>query len=210
MRGSTRASFEPDRFDRPIFIMEMVCAHGIYLGRAGSDLESRRLLITEFSPSSPPLRRPHLSSRSCNFHRLFSARRHSSPPPTILNLTSGLSSPLPSSPANGNHPFRSHSIFPKSLAAAPLPRCISAFPFLSQEPQLQEPPPPTLPQLPRSPQPRHWEPLLPRELAEPDPRTRCWSFRRRPVARPHGTPRDSPDDGLLQDPRCIQPHERLR
>ncbi|CAL9066166.1 unnamed protein product, partial [Musa banksii] len=48
----------------------------------------------------------------------------------------------------GNHPFRSHSIFPKSLAAAPLPRCISAFPFLSQEPQLQEPPPPTLPQLP--------------------------------------------------------------
>ncbi|CAL9200927.1 unnamed protein product, partial [Musa hybrid cultivar] len=76
----------------------------------------------------------------------------------------------------GNHPFRSHSIFPKSLAAAPLLRCISAFPFLFQEPQLQEPLPPTLPQLPRSPQPRHWEPLLPRELAEPDPRTRCRSF----------------------------------
>lgn len=177
-------------------------------GRAG--FGSRGLLMTELSPSSPPLRRPHLSSRSCNFRRLFSARRHSSPPPKILNLSSGLASPLPSSPANGNHPFRSHPIFPKSLAAALLLRSISAFPFLSQEPQLQEPPPPTLPRLLRSPQPRHWEPLLSGEPAEPDPRTRCRSFRRRPVARPHGTPRDSPDDGLLPDPRCIQPHERLR
>ncbi|URD89072.1 PPR repeat [Musa troglodytarum] len=63
--------------------------------------------------------------------------------------------------------LRSHPIFPKCLAAAPLLCSISAFPFLSQEPQLQEPPPPILPQLPRSPQPLHWEPLLPGELAEP-------------------------------------------